>query len=96
MSVCKFINNIAKTNGGAVSLDDGISMFDCIFDNSKWNNLNSKSNGLFIGGNLIINGGKGIVDIGTGSNATLTGTSIVVLNNETYYYPPNTNINLRN
>ena len=40
---------------------------------------------------LNINGGTGIVDIN--NQGTLSGISIVVLNNETYYYPPNTNIN---
>ena len=43
---------------------------------------------------LNIKGGNGIVDLVTGTNGILSGTSIVVLNNETYYYPPNANINL--
>ena len=42
---------------------------------------------------LNIKGGNGIVDLVTGTNGILSGTSIVVLNNETYYYPPNANIN---
>ena len=66
-------------------------MFNCSF-NDEW----VKNNGISIGNNLNINGGNGIVDIVTGSNAVLSGISIVVLNNETYYYPPNSNINLPN
>ena len=64
-------------------------MINCTFS-SKW----IESNGIRIGNSLTINGGKGIVDIKYGSTAnTLSGISIVVLNNETYYYPPNSNIN---
>ena len=62
-------------------------MINCYFINDEW----IKSNGIYVNKTLIINGGKGIVDIY--NNGTLSGISIVVLNNETYYYPPNTNIN---
>ena len=61
-------------------------MTNCSFNN-KW----IKSNGIEIAEELIIKGGKGIVDIVT--QGILSGASIVVLNNETYYYPPNSNIN---
>ncbi len=86
----KFINNTATTYGGAILwLVDGF-MNNCSFFNSKSYN----SNGIYTEKNLTINGGKGIVYIAIGG--TLSGISIVVLNNETYYYPPNSNINLTN
>ena len=87
-----FIGNTAKGNGGAVAWDFLGSMINCNFINSKWD----KSNGIYIINNLNITGGNGIVDIVTNTNSILSGTSIVVLNNETYYYPPNSNINLTN
>ena len=63
-------------------------MVNCDFVSIKW----IKNNGIYANCNLTINGGNGIVEIF--ANSTLSGISIVVLNNETYYYPPNTNINL--
>jgi len=69
-------------------------IIDCEFSNIKWIKSNSKSNGIFANKDLNINGGKGIIDISI--SGTLSGISIVVLNNETYYYPPDTNINLPN
>ena len=83
-----FTNNVAP-NGGAVSWYVAGAMVNCEFVNSKW----IKSNNIYAHENLEINGGKGIVDIIIDTNGTLSGTSIVVLNNETYYYPPSTNIN---
>ena len=79
------------TRGGAVYWTIVGSMVNCSFINSKWINNNTRTNGIYAIKDLTINGGKGIVDII--ANGTLTGISIVVLNNETYYYPPNTNIN---
>ena len=64
------------------------SLVNCSFINSE----SEKLNGIYAAKNLNINCGKGIVYIFT--NTTLSGISIIVLNNETYYYPPNTNINL--
>ena len=84
-----FINNTA-IYGGAISWHVAGSIINCTFINDKW----SKSNGIYSDTNLTINGGKGIVDIV--HQGTLSGISTVVLNNETYYYPPNTNINLTN
>ena len=84
-----FTNNSAN-NGGAVYWYGAGSMSNCNFINSK----SAEVNGIFAGKDLNINGGEGIVYINT--QGTLSGASIVVLNNETYYYPPNTNINLRN
>ena len=69
-------------------------MVNCNFISTKWTNSNSKYNGIYADKELIINGGSGIVDVII--SGTLSGISIVVLNNETYYYPPNTNINLTN
>ena len=83
-----FTNNNA-VNGGAIYCN-ALYMINCSFVNDKW----VKSNGIYIINNLKINGGKGIVDIFI--NGTLSGTSILVLNNETYYYPPNSNINFIN
>ena len=65
-------------------------MTNCIFVNS----LSEKINGIYTTKDLNINGGKGLVNIL--NEGRLLGASIVVLNNETYYYPPNTNINLPN
>ena len=91
---CIFINNTAGWGAGAIQWYAIGTMNNCNFVNSKWINNNSRFNGIYIEKNLTINGGKGIVDIRTGG--TLSGISIVVLNNETYYYPPNTNINFVN
>ena len=66
------------------------SLVNCSFINSE----SEKLNGIYAAKNLNINCGKGIVYIFT--NTTLSGISIIVLNNETYYYPPSTNINLTN
>ena len=85
---CTFDNNIASSSGGAIYFSNTGSIINCSFNNKNW----IKSNGISAGGNLKIDGGKGIVDIVTSN--TISGISIVVLNNETYYYPPNTNINL--
>ncbi len=63
-------------------------MTNCNFVNSK----SQQYNGIYADKDLNINGGNGIVHILV--NGTLSGASIVILNNETYYYPPNTNINL--
>ena len=87
-----FTRNSAKSLGGAICWRITGSMINCSFVNSKW--IDQKSNGIYSNDNLTINGGMGIVDIG--SSGTLSGISIVVLNNETYYYPPNTNINFIN
>ena len=85
-----FTDNTANYGGGAIFWNYAGSMTNCTFNNTKW----IKSNGIYARTNLTINGGKGIVDIN--NQGTLSGISIVVLNNETYYYPPNTNINLTN
>lgn len=87
-----FTDNTANAGGGAIHWYTLGYMINCNFINTKWTNSNSKSNGIYTIGNLNINGGKGIVDMRVGD--TLSGISIVVFNNETYYYPPNTNINL--
>ena len=87
---CTFISNIANNRGGAVYGHITGSIINCTFVNSKW----VKSNGIYANTNLNINGGNGMADIFV--NGILSGTSIVVLNNETYYYPPNANINLPN
>ena len=66
-------------------------IINCTFINSKWINSNTKFNGIYSLYNLTINDGKGIVDIFT--SGTLSGISIVALNNQTYFSPPNENIN---
>ena len=80
-----FTANSAVCGGAIYWLVAGF-MNDCNFAN-KW----LKSNGIYASSNLTIKDGTGIVDIVT--NNTISGTSIAVLNNETYYYPPNSNIN---
>ena len=88
LSTSTFTNNTNNWgNGGAVYWNDIGNMINCSFLNSK----SYKYNGIYTTKNLNINGGNGIVYLNT--EATLSGISIVVLNNETYYYPPNTNIN---
>ena len=82
-----FNSNTANRYGGAIFLRFTGSMNNCSFLNS--NSVNS--NGIYANTTLNINGGNGIVNLFT--QDTLSGISIVVLNNETYYYPPNTNIN---
>ena len=77
-------------NGGAIYWNIVGSMVNCNFNNTKW----TSSNGIYAGGNLTLNNGKGIVYVFI--NGILSGSSILVLNNETYYYPPNTNINFIN
>ena len=67
---------------------------NCDFINARWTNSTGKSNGICAAKDLNINDGNGIVEII--SQGTISGISIVVLNNETYYYPPDTNINLPN
>ena len=89
-----FTNNIANGNGGAIFLNNVSSMTNCSFNNSQWLNSYARSNGVYTNNNLTINNGEGIVEIVM--KGTLSGTNIVVLNNETYYYPPNTNINFNN
>ena len=84
-----FTGNSANWNGGAIFWHVGNGyIVNCSFVNNKW----IKSNGVYCNFDLIINGGNGIVNIFT--EGTLSGISVVVINNETYYYPPNTNINL--
>ena len=83
-----FTENIANEYGGSIYWNIAGSMTNCSFVNSK----SQQSNGIYTDNNLNINDGEGIVYITI--KGTLSGTSIVVLNNETYYYPPNTNINL--
>ncbi len=85
-----FSNNTASY-GGAICWNAASTMINCTF-NSKF--IDNNYNGIYTNKNLIINGGKGIVTIY--NEGTLSGISIVVLNNETYYYPPNSNINLTN
>ena len=87
-----FIDNTANNLGGAIYWDKAGAMIDCCFVTNEW----VKSNGIYAGNNLNIIGGSGIVDIVPHSKTSISGISIVVLNNETYYYPPNTNINLTN
>ena len=87
-----FINNVANNLGGGICwIGANGNIINCCFANGNWINNKSKSNGIYSLNSLDINGGNGIVDIVTQS--TLSGISIVVLNNETYYYPPDTNIN---
>ena len=90
LTTCTFITNTDNTMGAAIHWDITGSMIDCNFVNNNW----IKSNGIYARNNLNLTGGKGIVKIVI--NGMLSGTSIVVLNNETYYYPPNTNINFIN
>ena len=82
-----FTSNTAKTNGGAIYWNVVGYIAYCSFVNSK----SDKVNGIYARQNLNIDGGNGIVYVYI--NSVLSGISIVVLNNETYYYPPNTNIN---
>ena len=84
-----FTDNTAGVNGGAINWQNTGLIINCTF-NSKY----TKSNGIYARKNLTVNDGKGIVDIVT--QGTLSGISTIVLNNETYYYPPNTNINFVN
>ena len=81
-----FINN-NDYYGSAVYWNVNGHMINCSFVNSKW----TKSNGIYAAKDLKINGGNGIINIFI--QGTLSGISIIVLNNETYYYPPNSNIN---
>ena len=90
LSYSIFNNNIAGEFGGAILWNIVGYMFNCSF----YNSTSQISNGIYAVSNLTIAGGKGIVDLRVGD--TLSGISIIVLNNETYYYPPNTNINLPN
>ena len=83
-----FIDNTAINNGGAVYWNDYGSMSNCSFINSRSIILN----GIRATKNLNLNGGNGIVYVSC--IGTISGISIIVLNNETYYYPPSTNINL--
>ena len=103
--VCVNVNNIAIqsctfTNNRNTLKEDIVwykgcsegSMINCTFNNNNKDNLVKIYNG-----NLMVDGGTGIVRISkvysNEGNITLSGISIVVLNNETYYYPPNSNIN---
>ena len=83
-----FNDNTATLRGGAISCSYTITLTNCGF-----NSVSVNSNGIYGFAGLNINGGSGIVYIFV--NSTLSGTSIVVLNNETYYYPPNSNINFK-
>ncbi len=85
-----FAGNTA-TYGGAIFWYSTGSMANCTFNN-KW----IKSNGIYVLNSLNINNGNGIVELTTYNTAPISGVSIVILNNETYYYPPNSNINLPN
>ena len=91
LTSCTFTGNIARC-GGAIIVNAPTSMVNCSFINSKA--LNDKNNGIMVWYSSYLNfiGGSGIVDIL--NEGTISGISIVVLNNETYYYPANTNINL--
>ena len=82
-----FINNTAVNAGGAIYWNITNPIVNCSFINSK----SHKYNGVYSIKDLTINGGNGIVYISP--QETISGITIVVLNNETYYYPPNTNIN---
>ncbi|WP_368656381.1 hypothetical protein [uncultured Methanobrevibacter sp.] len=84
---CTFINNSASNYGGVIYWNVAGSMVNCNFVNSK----SQKSNGIYANKDLNLNGGNGIVYVLI--NGVISGISIVVLNNETYYYPPNSNIN---
>ena len=86
LSGSTFISNNAN-RGGAIDWTKVGHMIDCNFINSR----SEKLNGIYADKDLNINGGSGIVYIFV--NTTLSGISLVVLNNETYYYPPNSNIN---
>ena len=83
-----FMDNTAINHGGAIYWYVVGYMANCSFVNSG----SHLDNGIDVRNNLNINGGNGIVYIVV--NGNLSGASIVVLNNETYYYPPDTNINL--
>ena len=87
-----FIDNTATANGGAIRWE-GVNgtMIDCNFVNNKWTNSYTKSNGIYVYSNLTINGGNGIVDLNI--VGTLSGIHIIALNNQTYFCPPNENIN---
>ena len=91
LSTSTFISNhVTYRGGGAINWQVTGTMINCIFNTNEWNN--NFNNGIYVNKTLNINGGKGLVNIVT--QETLSGISIVVLNNETYYYPPNSNINL--
>ena len=81
-----FINNNAD-RGGAIQVTSTGLLLNCSFINSK----SQQNNGIYANKNLNFNYGNGIVYVFI--NGTLSGISIVVLNNATYYYPPNSNIN---
>ena len=85
---CIFTNNTA-TAGGAIKFHRGGLISNCSFINSK---LQSR-NGIHTQ-NLTINGGNGIVYVFV--NGTISGITLIALNNQTYYCPPNENINLTN
>ncbi len=85
-----FINNNAIRGGGVYWGSVNGTLIDCKFVNREW----VKSNGIYTLFNLTITGGSGIVDIVT--SRTLSGISTIILNNMTYYYPPNANINFIN
>ena len=85
VSNTNFTSNTAKA-GGAIYWEVTGSMIKCNFYN-KW----IQSNGIYAKSNLNINDGEGIVDII--ANGTLSGISIITLNNPTYFCSPNENIN---
>ena len=72
--------------GGAVCWSAAGSMVNCTFANVKW----VKSNGIYAQNDLSIEGGNGIVDVF--ATNTISGITITVLDNETYYLSPNQNI----
>ena len=82
-----FKDNTARY-GGAVCWSAVGSMVNCTFLNSRW----VKSNGVYAQNDLNIEGGKGIVDVFTTN--TLSGITVTVLDNETYYLSPNQDINI--
>ena len=86
----KLINSTFNDN----SAHAGVSVY---WDNELGSMINCnfiKSGDVYANSNININGGSGILEIST--DHIISGISIVVLNNETYYYPPSTNINLTN
>ncbi|WP_368656383.1 hypothetical protein [uncultured Methanobrevibacter sp.] len=83
-------NTVKGWAGGSIFFFGKGAINNCNFINSKWINTYTQFNGIYALDDLTINGGKGILDLFV--NGTLSGISVVVLNNETYYYPPNANI----
>ena len=91
---CTFINNTSSNSEATVYYSYIIGfMINCTFANSEWKKFNLISTD----SPLTIDGGRGIINMKvkiSNNNPSIHGISIVVLNNETYYYPPDLNINL--